>query len=55
MPKIKETMESTAAAIPFAERNLPEDAIDIMNQVQVDGKRPVATKRKDTRPRARAK
>jgi len=56
MPKAKETLETASAAIAFAERNLPEEAKDIMNQVEVEATvRPSATKRKDTRPRARAK
>jgi len=56
MPKIKEVIETTAAAIPFAERNLPDEAREILNQVEVREKaRSAATKRKDTRPRARAK
>jgi len=56
MAKARETLETAAAATAFAERNLPEEAKDIMNQVQVETTaRPAVAKRADTRPRARAK
>ena len=54
MAKIRETIETVFAAMSFAERNLSEDARDVMNQTQVETTaRSAAAKRKDTRPRVR--